>query len=93
MGLTRVLSLPVRAEKNSSTGGRASKCASVFFGSHRAIRSFMERIWILGSIVLVAALVFIVCALAFIVTTRVLPLARAKGGRGSAKDALSAGAQ
>ena len=48
----------------------------------------VQRVWIIGRIVLVAALVFIVCALAFFVATRVLPLARAKAGKGAAKDAV-----
>jgi len=43
------------------------------------------------SIVLVAAIVFIVCALAFLVATRVSPLAPAKG-KGPAKEAAPADA-
>ncbi len=35
-------------------------------------------VWTILSIVLVASLVFIVCALTYIVMTRVLPLARRK---------------
>jgi hypothetical protein len=47
----------------------------------------VERVSILLSIVLVAALVFIVCALAFIVVTRVFPEALSKAGKDAAKEA------
>lgn len=50
----------------------------------------VERAWIIGSIVLVAALVFIVCALASLVATRGLSLLIGKAGKGAAKNAAPA---
>jgi hypothetical protein len=52
----------------------------------------VERLWIIGSIVLVAALVFLACALAYIVATRVAPWVQAKARKGTAEYAVPAGA-
>jgi len=52
----------------------------------------VNRLWIIGSIVLVAALVFLVCALAFFVATRFVPLAGSKASKETAKNALPAAA-
>jgi hypothetical protein len=52
----------------------------------------IERAWIILSIVLVAALVFIVCALAFIVATRGLPRFNARTRMRAGRDQMLPGA-
>jgi large-conductance mechanosensitive channel len=47
----------------------------------------VERAWILLSIVLVAALVFIVCALTLFVMARFVPKPQAKAAKSTATDA------
>ena len=52
----------------------------------------VERLWIIGSIVLVAALVFLASALAYVVATRVAPWIQAKAKKGTAEYAAPADA-